>query len=96
MQALFLIDLDGLLVEGMEGLLPFQMPFVQPKSKIEGWSLGQPGKIALPDVVKNAQPTVLIGVSGQSGAFSEEVIRSMAASVPRPVIFPPFEPHVAR
>jgi malate dehydrogenase (oxaloacetate-decarboxylating) len=29
-----------------------------------------------------------VGVSGQPGAFSEAVIRSMAASVARPVIFP--------
>jgi malate dehydrogenase (oxaloacetate-decarboxylating) len=47
-----------------------------------------PDKISLLDVVRNAKPTVLIGVSGQGGMFSEAVIRAMAAGVERPVVFP--------
>ena len=47
-----------------------------------------PDKIALLDVVRNAKPTVLIGVSGQPGAFSEAVVRAMAEHNRRPVIFP--------
>jgi malate dehydrogenase (oxaloacetate-decarboxylating) len=34
--------------------------------------------ISLLDVVKNAKPTVLIGVSGQPGLFTEEIIKTMA------------------
>ncbi|MBV8590097.1 MAG: hypothetical protein JO212_08545 [Acetobacteraceae bacterium] len=44
--------------------------------------------VGLGDVVRNARPTVLIGVSGQPGAFPEGVVRDMAATVERPVIFP--------
>jgi malate dehydrogenase (oxaloacetate-decarboxylating) len=84
----FMVDRDGLLTEGMTGLAPFQLPFVQNKQAIEGWKLNHPDKIGLLDVVRNAQPTVLIGVSGQAGAFSEPVIRAMAESNKRPVIFP--------
>jgi malate dehydrogenase (oxaloacetate-decarboxylating) len=40
------------------------------------------------DVVSNAKPSVLIGVSGQAGAFSEQVVRAMAEHSKRPVIFP--------
>src|SRR6202034_1005873 len=36
----------------------------------------------------NAKAAVLIGVSGQAGAFSEPVVRAMAQHVDRPVIFP--------
>ena len=51
--------------------------------------LAQPGReIALEDVVRNAKPTVLIGVSGQRGAFTEPAIREMAKYLDRPVIFP--------
>lgn len=44
--------------------------------------------ISLKDVVKNAHPTLLIGVSAQSGAFTEEIIREMAQHVEHPIIFP--------
>lgn len=43
----------------------------------------------LPDLlsaVRSLRPTVLIGVSGQAGAFTGEVLREMAASNPRPII----------
>ncbi|MFL5532950.1 MAG: NAD-dependent malic enzyme [Gemmatimonadales bacterium] len=84
----FLIDRDGLLVEGMPDILPFQEPFVQPRSAVAGWTLERESTIGLGDVIRNAHPTVLIGVSGQPGAFPEKVIRDMAASVQQPVIFP--------
>jgi len=84
----YLVDRNGLLVEGMPGLLSFQQPFVQPRNAVANWTLEQEGRIGLGDVVRNAKPTVLIGVSGQPGAFPENVLRDMAASVKRPVIFP--------
>src|SRR5215210_4775524 len=84
----FLVDRDGLLVEGMPGLMPFQEPFVQPRSAVAGWALERESMIGLGDVARQAQPTVLIGVSGQPGAFPESVVRTMTASVERPVIFP--------
>lgn len=84
----FMVDQPGLLVEGMPGLAPFQLPFVQTRSAIEGWPLGRPDRIELLDVVKNARPTVLIGVSGQAGAFSEQVVRAMADCTEQPIIFP--------
>ncbi len=84
----YAVDKDGLLVEGMADLRAAQQPFAQPRSAIAGWQLEHPDHISLLDVVKNARPTTLIGVSGQAGAFTEEVIRAMAAAVDRPVIFP--------
>jgi malate dehydrogenase (oxaloacetate-decarboxylating) len=84
----YAVDKDGLLVEGMPGIRPAQQPFVQPRSAIANWKLEDNDHISLLDVVRNAKPTTLIGVSGQAGAFTEEVIRAMAASVDRPVIFP--------
>ncbi|WFU53724.1 NAD-dependent malic enzyme [Bradyrhizobium pachyrhizi] len=84
----FMVDRDGLLLEGMSGLAPFQLPFVQDRQAIAGWQLSHPDKIALLDVVRNTRPTVLIGVSGQAGAFSEPIVRAMAECNKRPVIFP--------
>jgi malate dehydrogenase (oxaloacetate-decarboxylating) len=84
----YLVDRAGLLVDGMDGILEFQRPFAQPRAATSAWRLQQPGRIGLVDVARNAHPTVLIGVSGQPDAFSEEIIRTIAKATPRPIIFP--------
>jgi malate dehydrogenase (oxaloacetate-decarboxylating) len=84
----FLVDRQGLLLEGMPDMLPFQQRFAQPRSAVADWRLAAPDRVDLLDVVRNARPTVLIGVSGQSGAFSRHVVSAMARSAERPVIFP--------
>jgi malate dehydrogenase (oxaloacetate-decarboxylating) len=84
----YAVDKDGLLVEGMNGITEAQRPFVQPRSAVANWRLQNHEHISLLDVVSNARPTALIGVSGQRGAFTEEVVRALAAAVERPVIFP--------
>jgi malate dehydrogenase (oxaloacetate-decarboxylating) len=84
----FAVDRDGLLLEGMNSLAPAQAAFAQPREGVAGWKLETPGRIGLLDVAVNARPTVLIGVSGQAGVFTERIVRAMAAGVDRPVIFP--------
>ena len=84
----FLVDQFGLLMEEMKGLLPFQKPFAQSKNTIANWQLDDANFISLKDVVKNVQPTVLIGVSGQPAIFTEEIVREMTTHVERPIIFP--------
>ncbi len=85
---LYAVDKDGLLAEGLPEIRPAQEPFAQPRSAIANWQLEHRDHVGLLDVVKNAKPTTLIGVSGQPGSFTEEVIRAMAASVDMPIIFP--------
>jgi len=84
----YLVDRDGLLVEGAGPLQPFQAPFAQRRERVAGWALKSAGRIALIDVIANAHPTVLIGTSGQARAFAEPLVREMAKHVARPVIFP--------
>jgi malate dehydrogenase (oxaloacetate-decarboxylating) len=84
----YLVDRDGLLLEGMNGLAPFQAPFAQSRDRVSAWTLELPGRIGLADVVANVHPTVLIGTSGHAHAFAEPVVRAMADHVRRPVIFP--------
>jgi malate dehydrogenase (oxaloacetate-decarboxylating) len=83
----YLVDRDGLLIEGMNDVAGFQRPFLQPRAAVGGWGVGG-DIISLRDVIDNAKPTALIGVSGQSGAFDEPVVRAMAAQHARPIIFP--------
>ena len=84
----YMVDQDGLLVDGMNAIASFQKPFLQDRAKVAAWPIEQPGRVTLLDVVWNAKPTTLIGVSGQPGSFSEPIIRAMAEINHRPVIFP--------
>src|SRR5262245_13334839 len=43
----YLVDRDGLLVEGMSGLRSFQMPFAQQRDRLNDWKLAQPSRICL-------------------------------------------------
>jgi malate dehydrogenase (oxaloacetate-decarboxylating) len=84
----YLVDRDGLLVDGMSGLRSFQMPFAQRRDRLADWKLETPTRTGLVDVMNNARPTALIGTSGQSNAFTEGVVRNMARHVRQPIIFP--------
>jgi malate dehydrogenase (oxaloacetate-decarboxylating) len=84
---IYAIDRYGLITEKGKDVRPEQLPYARKEQEVQGWK--QPnGEISLLDVVRNAKPSVLIGVSGQPGAFSEEVVREMATHTDRPVIFP--------
>jgi malate dehydrogenase (oxaloacetate-decarboxylating) len=84
----YAIDRYGLLVEGGKDIRPEQQPYARSKEEVKNWQLSNPNEIGLLDVVRNAKATVLIGVSGQQGAFTEEAIRAMAKNAERPIIFP--------
>jgi len=84
----YLVDRDGLLIEGMSGLQSFQVPFAQRRDHLCDWKLETPTRIGLIDVIRNAHPTTLIGTSGQPNAFTQEIVREMACHVRQPIIFP--------
>ena len=46
------------------------------------------GKIGLLEVVKRVKPTILIGTSTDHGAFTEDVVKALAAGVERPILLP--------
>ncbi len=83
----FMVDRHGLVTEGMEELRDFQQALQQSKDDLTGWSFS--GEYAsLNDVVNCAKPDVLIGVSGQPGLFTEDVVRNMSKYCEQPIIFP--------
>jgi malate dehydrogenase (oxaloacetate-decarboxylating) len=84
----YLVDRNGLLHDGMDSLLPFQKSLAQSHSGLNNWNLDNPAKISLMDVIINAKPTILLGVSGQPQQFSEQMVKTMSAYCPRPIIFP--------
>ncbi|SJL82964.1 NAD-dependent malic enzyme [Vibrio palustris] len=84
----YMVDRWGLLEEGMPNLLDFQQRLVQTKANTKDWTSEGNGGYSLIDVVRQAKPTVLIGVSGAPGLFSEEVIKTMHTNCERPIVFP--------
>jgi malate dehydrogenase (oxaloacetate-decarboxylating) len=84
---IFMVDRFGLLTEGMPGLRDFQEKLVQQKSAIALWNV-QGDYASLLDVMHGAEPTILIGVSGVPGLFTEAVIKAMKAHCHMPIIFP--------
>lgn len=80
----YLVDKQGLLFEDTPGLTPKQKPFTRQRTEFANAN----ELTDLLSVVKAVHPTVMIGTSTQPGAFSEAVVKEMAAHTKRPVIFP--------
>jgi malate dehydrogenase (oxaloacetate-decarboxylating) len=81
------VDKQGLLTDDMSDLRPYQKPYARPASEVAGLR-GDAAGLGLREVVSHVKPTMLIGTSTAHGAFTEEIVREMAAHVDRPVIFP--------
>jgi malate dehydrogenase (oxaloacetate-decarboxylating) len=84
-QNLWLVDSKGLVHTGRANLEDSKRRYAQPTERMGSID---PGGFSFFDVVRHVQPTILIGTSGQRGAFNEEIVREMAKHVERPVIFP--------
>ncbi|WP_445374309.1 NAD-dependent malic enzyme [Photorhabdus tasmaniensis] len=84
---IFMVDRFGLLTDKLPNLLDFQNKLVQKSDSLAKWDVNS-DSISLLDVVRNAKPTVLIGVSGQAGLFTEEIIREMHKHCARPIVMP--------
>jgi malate dehydrogenase (oxaloacetate-decarboxylating) len=85
-RTIWLVDSGGLVHGGRPGLEPAKERYAQPLARLAGWPLS--GRVGLDEVVTRVRPTALIGTSAQPGAFTESIVRTMAAGVDRPVIFP--------
>jgi malate dehydrogenase (oxaloacetate-decarboxylating) len=78
----------GLLTDDKaEELYDFQVPYARPASEVAGWSASG-DQISLADVVARVRPTMLIGTSTHTGAFTEAIVRTMATHADRPIIMP--------
>ncbi|WP_213384829.1 malolactic enzyme [Enterococcus faecium] len=83
-QHFYQVDKQGLLFEDTKGLTPGQIPFARKRSEFTNAD----ELTNLEAVVKAIHPTIMIGTSTQPGAFTEEIVKEMAAHTPRPIIMP--------
>jgi malate dehydrogenase (oxaloacetate-decarboxylating) len=85
---LWIVDRHGPLLQSDPRLTPEQRVYARPDAEFHGWQRSARGVPSLLEVVRQVRPTTLIGLSTASGAFTEDVVRQMAATCERPMVFP--------
>jgi malate dehydrogenase (oxaloacetate-decarboxylating) len=80
------LDSRGLILADRKELTGYKADIAADPSIVAGWSPASDGPFRLVDVVRHFKPTILVGVSGQPGSFTEEVVRAMLAGCDRPII----------
>ncbi|WP_252177992.1 NAD-dependent malic enzyme [Endozoicomonas sp. 4G] len=83
---IYMVDRDGLVHDQMKDLRPFQQKLAYRFADIESGSAK--GGVSFAEVVRTLKPDAIIGVSGQPGLFTQDIIENMAANHEQPIIFP--------
>ncbi len=81
---IFVLDSRGLLVEGRE-MDDYKAPLAQERARVAEWG---EGPFELEATIVKSRATVLLGLSGVPGCFTEPMVRAMCEHVERPVVFP--------
>ena len=87
-RSVLMLDSHGLIFEGRDRVDADKLPFALPHRELTGFGFEPGGHYDLETVVRQVAPTILIGTSGQPGAFTEAAIRAMAARTAEPIVFP--------
>ena len=85
-ERIWVVDVSGLLTDDRTDLSEAQREFAQPVERVTDWELTGPARLA--DVVHHVSAGVLLGLSTAAGAFTEDIVRELAAKTERPIIFP--------
>ncbi|HCX3083097.1 TPA: NAD-dependent malic enzyme [Staphylococcus aureus] len=83
-QHFYIMDKQGLLFDDMDDLTEAQQVFAKNRNEFSNtvnWK-------NLKEVIENIKPTVLIGTSTQTGAFTKDAVKEMLKHTERPMIFP--------
>ena len=71
------VDSQGLLVTSRENMPAHKRPYAHDHAPIRDFA----------EAIQALEPTVILGLSGQSGKFTQEVVEAMAVINDRPIIF---------
>ncbi|GAA5512875.1 putative NAD-dependent malic enzyme 2 [Deinococcus carri] len=78
----FVLDSRGLLTDDRQ-MEDYKQSLATPKAVTDGWA-----GTDLLNVVREAKATVLLGLSGQGGIFSEDVVKAIHQNTAQPIVFP--------
>jgi malate dehydrogenase (oxaloacetate-decarboxylating) len=89
----WVVDVGGLLLAGQDDLTDEQRRYAKTEEQLAAVGLpatavADRGDLDLATVVAHVHPTTLIGLSTATNAFTEAIVRDMAAHVERPIIMP--------
>jgi malate dehydrogenase (oxaloacetate-decarboxylating) len=83
----FVLDGKGLVTQNRMAKSEYKYRIARPSELSEKWQIS--GSIpSLMEVIENANPTVLIGLSGVAGLFTQTIVEHMQQHCERPIIFP--------
>ena len=83
---MYIMDEFGLVVDGISPD-EYKKPIMQSQSHYSDWKIE--GEIpTVMEVMKNAKPTILLGLTGVPGLFTQEMIEKMADNNEQPIICP--------
>ncbi len=85
---IYTVDSKGLIMAGRAGLENYKTGLARNPESVDGWNVRDKQKITLEEVVENAKITVLLGTSGQPGAFTKSIVEKMCDNTHSPLIFP--------
>ncbi|MEZ5318373.1 MAG: NAD-dependent malic enzyme [Vicinamibacterales bacterium] len=80
------LDSKGLILRDRPGLAGAKHEIAADPALAADWPRAADGTFHLPEVVRGFRPTVLVGASGQPGAFSQSVIADMLTGCRRPIV----------
>ena len=80
-------DSRGLLHEGRTLSDPHKREVTMTHEAMASHGMDGDGPFTLMDTIRHMRPTILIGTTAQPGLFSEQIVRTMAEHVERPIIF---------
>jgi len=86
-EAIAVLDRSGLIIDNSDLRDEYKRELSWSPETAERFDLNGANR-DLQRVCERYQPTVLIGASGQKGVFSEDIIRTIATAVDRPVVLP--------
>jgi malic enzyme len=82
------VDVNGLLFQGLKGLLPHQQDLAYTADELNHYGFEGDGPFDLMEVIRRVKPTIVVGTTATPGVFTRELLQEMAGHVERPVVFP--------